>query len=387
MNVETSTTNLSLTSQSAAIANNGISTSISPSVSLRLRSLRLPLAVGVVFAHCAGLSVTTAQGNLYLSEGHFFGSFLRTFVSNGIAKSSVPVSLLIAGFLLAVGFDSRMNSYVSTLKTKLRTLLIPFLIWNTLVLGLYALAQSVNLFTQFMSGKQGLIAQYSWQDILYAVFGIGRVPIAYQFWFVRDLMILILVSPLLLTAVRRLPKTILALLTILWLTDLWPISAPSSRAVLFFTLGMYLGAINRTGVYLIVLDRYGRVLTAVYGALLFIFALNISNGPHSYLDELIVAIGVPVWLYASKLILTLPKLHSWLVRYSTASFFVFAAHEPLLTVLLKIVYSTLAPVNWVLGNLVYLAIPLLLSIFLVYLHKLLSKKFPTLTNVITGGRK
>ncbi len=371
-----------------ALAKSSGATAISKETSARLRSLRLPLAIGIVFAHSSGISVTLAQGKLNLVEADFFGLFFRALLSDGIARSSVPISLLMAGFLLAIGFDSRMSNYLQKLKTKLRTLLIPFLFWNIFVVGLYALAHGVQPLSEFMSGKNGLIAQYSLSDFFSAVLGIGRAPIAYQFWFIRDLMILCVLSPLLLHGLKRWPSILLTLLGALWLSDLWPIAVPSSRAILFFSVGLYLGATDKSGTRLFALDPYARPLAVLYCLLLVVNALSSAGGqPHRYLHEAMVAIGIPVWLYASKLALNVPSLHRWLITYSSASFFVFAAHEPLLTALIKVVFRAIAPVSSLLGTVLYLAIPLTLIGVLVYVHQLMSKRFPTMTHIITGGRR
>jgi hypothetical protein len=362
-------------------------TPISSEASLRMRLLRLPLAVGVVFVHCAGTAVHTAQGSLALGDVGFFGRLLRDICSQGIARSSVLISLLMAGYLLAMGLDGSLGNYADKLRSKLRTLLLPFLFWNLLVLGLYALAQALPATAAFMSGRHAPIADYSLGDLFSAVLGIGREPIAYPLWFIRDLMLLVVLAPLLLRALKVVPGPVLLLLFALWLTDLWPLYMPSSRATLFFCLGLHLGANCKTGAGLFSLDPYLAPMAAAYAALVLASAMPVSAPWQPYLHELTIALGVPVILCASKLVLKSPALQRHLLRWSVASFFVFAAHEPLLTVVLKLTYSALPPVNAAWATLLYFLLPGLLICFLVQLHRALALVLPNFTAWITGGRK
>jgi Acyltransferase family len=361
-------------------------TPITAEASLRMRLLRLPLAVGVVFVHCSGTLFNTAQGPVAMGDVGYLGRLLRDIVSEGMARSSVLVSLLMAGYLLAMGLNGSWRNYTDKLRSKLRTLLLPFLFWNLLVLGLYALAQTLPATAAYMSGRHALISGYSWADFFSAVLGIGRDPIAYQLWFIRDLMLLVVLSPLLLRAIKLGPASVLGLLFVLWLTGLWPLAVPSSRATVFFCVGLHLGSTCKTGAGIFKLDPWAPPMAALYAAMLLINALPASAPWQPYLHELTMALGVPVVLSASQLALKSPALQRRLLRWGAASFFVFAAHEPLLTVAIKLVYSAAAPVGAAAATVLYFLLPLLLIGFLLALHGALAKAFPRFTGWITGGR-
>ena len=70
-----------------------------------------------------------------------------------------------------------------------------------------------------------------------------------------------------------------------------------------------------------------------------------------------------------------------LLRYAPASFFIFAAHEPLLTVVKKLLPKA---VPSALG--VYLLAPVIVVAVLLVLHRLLARALPRVVGVLSGGR-
>lgn len=91
----------------------------------------------------------------------------------------------------------------------MRTVLVPYLFWNALVIGFFFLAQTC--FASLLSGENKLIADYSIKDWLeafwarpYPVEHPNYRPIAFQFWFIRDLMVVMVFSPAIYVLVKYL---------------------------------------------------------------------------------------------------------------------------------------------------------------------------------------
>jgi hypothetical protein len=91
-------------------------------------------------------------------------------------------------------------------------------------------------------------------------------------------------------------------------------------------------------------------------------------------------------LYATKLILRCEGLRTALIALGSASFFVYAAHEPLLRIvrLLAFKYVPLHGVYTMLA--LYLVIPILVMALLVFCHRLLVVLCPRPLSLVTGGR-
>jgi len=78
------------------------------------------------------------------------------------------------------------------------------------------------------------------------VLGITQLPIDYQFWYVRDLFLLVVISPLVWLAMKHARLVTLAVLAVLW-SELLPGAplAASARSLLFFSLGIALVQTSR----------------------------------------------------------------------------------------------------------------------------------------------
>lgn len=334
--------------------------------------MRFPLIVGVVFAHAY-----PGVGNNFISV------FIYNFICNGLARISVPLLFLISGYLFFINFDLSKQTYWSKLQDRIGTLFIPFLIWNFATLFIFALAQLIPLTTAFFSGLNASIASYSVFDYFNAIVGINRMPIAIQFWFIRDLMVLALLTPLIHFINSRIPKLFLTLLYICWMLDFWPIYIPSVEATLFFSIGTFLGGRHQN---LFALDKFGVLVIPIYILILVITSLFVHNTVTPYIHRIGIIMGIASTMFISKQALKWSSIKEKLLELSTMSFFVFAAHEPLQLIIRKLTYRLLMPESWVAEVLLYLLIPISVIIILVTSYRVLETYTPNLLRVITGKR-
>jgi surface polysaccharide O-acyltransferase-like enzyme len=352
-------------------------------LSRRLGILRFPLIVGIVFIHNYGTSVVLSGQEIRVRENSYLIYFIENLISMGVARTAVPLFFLISGYLFFYGLEWNSQNYASKLRSRASSLLVPFLFWNALTLAVMALAQQLPSLSPFFSGRNAVIAEYNWQDYVAALFGIGRAPISYQFWFIRDLMILVLATPLIHLLNQRIPALMFIVLFLGWFTGIGDTFAPSAEATLFFCAGCYLGT-NKTD--LRVMDQYGKKTSVIYLAVLVATTILIGTRYHEYLYRFGILMGVASVFYATKLVTKYPSLSDKLLTLSIASFFVYAAHEPCLTVMRKLAYKYIRPETASMTLLLYFTIPVILITLLLSAYFSLLRVFPKLTNVITGGR-
>lgn len=353
-------------------------------LSRRLGILRFPLIVGIVFIHNFGNSVTMANGTVDAAQSNALVNFIENLISNGVARTAVPLFFLMSGYLFFYGTDWNTEAYFKKLRSRAKSLLVPFLLWNMLMLVMIAVAQSLPSTSGFFSGRVITpIAEYDWIDYPASLLGIGHPPISYQFWFIRDLMLLVLATPLIHQINQRFPAPALALLACLWLLGIGLNFIPSTEAILFFFLGSYVGAKQGN---LMALDRFGPKAVLLYSILLVINAIYSDTSYHYYLHRIAIAVGVLSMLYLTKLAVQHERLTDRLLLLGTASFFVYAAHEPVLTVLRKLAYKGLHPEGASITLVLYLGIPLLLISVLLGVYLILQRMLPKFTSVIVGGR-
>lgn len=165
---------------------------LSKSISL----LRFPLAALIVLKHyyTPDISAEAIGGVDEYQWYHYIGEFTK-----GVFPAiAVPLFFFISGYLyfnkLDLHGDSSYDFGVWKRKTRgrLKSLLIPYLSWNLLVLLLYFIAQQLTGDSTIMA-KDGykLIADYNLLDYGKAFFAIDStgMPIDGPLWFIRDLFI------------------------------------------------------------------------------------------------------------------------------------------------------------------------------------------------------
>ena len=118
----------------------------------------------------------------------------------------MPLFFLMSGYLFFATFHWSERTYMrKVMGRRLRSLLIPFLFWNILVLAFMAIVQAIPSIQPYFTGTGKKIYEFGAYDYLSALFGLQGYPIAYHFWFIRDLMLLVLLAPVIAVIVRFVP--------------------------------------------------------------------------------------------------------------------------------------------------------------------------------------
>jgi len=351
--------------------------------SLRLKLLRFPPIIGVIYIHAYGSVIHYSTGSLGTSELNSVTNFIRILISEGIARTAVPLFFLMAGYLFFATFHWSERTYRKKIGSRLRSLFIPFIFWNILVLAFTVLVQAIPSIQPYFTGTGKKVVEFGAYDYLNALFGIQGYPIAYHFWFIRDLMLLVLLAPVIAVIVRFIPVLFFVVVYLCWVTESWPIYAPGAVGVLFFSAGALCGI---KGQSLFAFDRFGTAICLIYLPLLLADVIWYEAWFNVYLHRTGLIAGVLVALYATKLIARSEGLCKALIALGGTSFFVYAAHEPLLgiTRLLAFKYVPLDGAYTMMA--LYLGIPVLIMTLLVLCHRGLTVLCPRLLSLVTGGR-
>lgn len=93
--------------------------------------LRFPMAVLVILLH----SDVICQSKNTLIYNNGIGEFMITLCSNGVCQLAVPCFALISGYLFFGGLkDFSWPIWTEKIRRRVHTLLIPYVLWNTLAL-------------------------------------------------------------------------------------------------------------------------------------------------------------------------------------------------------------------------------------------------------------
>ena len=96
--------------------------------------LRFPLTVGVAFIHfdlSQGLDIKGLTYGLNNPDWYFF---IINLISGTLATTGVPLFLVISGYLFFYRKDFSGDVYKQKLKSRAKTLLVPFILWNVIAI-------------------------------------------------------------------------------------------------------------------------------------------------------------------------------------------------------------------------------------------------------------
>ncbi len=363
--------------------------------SMRITALRFLLIVLVVFIHNNLTAENILKGALengsplFAYENNVFGRWVQIFISGGIAKCAVPLFFMFASYLQFMKNDS----YGVLLKKKSKSLLIPYFLWPVLNIALYVgvkiLVQAV--FPDMIEQKNKFVmAEWGLKGWFHAFFGWenmaeGRTFGGYvgQLWFVRDLFIMILLSPLLRITVRKFPVCVLAAVSFFYFSDTRPFFV-AAQALFFYTLGLYWAEYD--------FDLFGFADKIKWRALLPLYlALWFSTwkfyGECSCAYWFMVGVSCLVLLKFSAVIAANEKLFEAAKYLSGFSFWLFAIHMPFLLICMQTVWRKILPMtNTFFCMAEYFGVSVLVVAFGTGAGILLKKICPPLFALLNGGR-
>lgn len=340
-----------------------------------INALKCLLAIGVVLLH-ARFFVDANEVDL----GWGFNTLMQ--LDYTVLQLCVPIFFCISGYLFFNNAPENpsFNFYKKKWKARVNTLLIPYLIGNIVVLILFFISD--YYLTSLLSGNRKLIYDYKWWELLLSFwkqYG-NDGPINEVLWFIRDLMVMVMLTPAFYYLLKRMKWVLLLGLAVWYLLD-HTTSVPGLRPVafFFFSLGSYV-AINKKDLVLS-LSNYGILFSFAYLALL-PFAWFSEN---LFWIKLTVIVGLPMSFYLTDLFI---KKHSIEIPvvWVTATFFLYIFHDQLLITIRKFCVFMMHPQSlW--SNLfifffsIFVTATILLCVFF-----MIRKYLPRLASVIVGGR-
>ena len=339
--------------------------------------LRFPMIFFILYLH------VVLRGWI---DGHmvpgsvFFGyESVRFFFVESVSRIFVPCFFFISGFLFFYYSDFSGRVYIEKMKRRFRSLLVPYLFWNFFVIALYFLGQS--LISSMVSEETKLVADFAWKDWLMCFWNISDgAPINLPLWFLRDLIGLSILSPLIYWVVRHSRIFAVVFIGVLWF--LWGTPTHYLVGLFFFTGGAWLGICKINPIERLL--PYRRIFLLLYLCVMPVGVLMLLND-----------VSAGIYLQKIGILLGLCTVFSWSARWlqnrrfempvlEKSSFFVYAYHGLPLLFLSKLVAFYLHPdASWKLIAL-FLVLPVVVSVIGVIAYVLINRYFPRFSYWISG---
>lgn len=347
--------------------------------------LRFPMIVGIVLIH-SGIELSYK-----FTEYPIYDFLVNRLIIGSITRVCVPLFFMISGYLFFYHIRSwNMKTYIYKLKRRTKSLLTPYFLWNSLAICLFAIMAMV--FHNSQSGATPPVQLWDYKVVasLYWAKQPDNIPIVPQFWFIRNLMVIVLITPLIHWLINKLGILFIAILGLLWGVHICEYSIPGTMGLFFFSLGAYF-SIRNDSFY--ICFKKNTVLGLVYPILLVadlvskdftVFNIYIHN--LGILSGIVFVINI-----VGGIISKFPNIKPQKMLLSS-TFFVFAAHEPYMGKFKTLCYHLLPQIspNHAIADIqfviYYFVIAILWIVILVSLYGLLQRCFPNITNVFCGGR-
>ncbi len=304
--------------------------------SRRITSLRYILSVLVVFIHnnftAEKLADSLAEGNrIPIFAQSAAGEWIQSVISAGLSGCAVPLFFMFSAYL----FFKKDAPYKLMLKKKTKGLLLPYFVWIALNIALVTFGKlfAARLNPSLLVNPEKIPA-LSWSVLdwikAFAGFGFDKLnhPYVGQFWFVRDLLILFLVSPVLRIIYRKFPKTSLIFCVFIYISGVTPQGFYTDRAApLFFTLGYFWAERDFSPFAFADSLRW----TEIFAMFVFsVLGCNLFFKGNSVCYAMMVLFSALIFLKVSGSISRNQKAFDIAEKLSPFSFFLFAIHMPFL---------------------------------------------------------
>lgn len=358
-------------------------------LSQKLRFWSLVAMLLLVYVHAYNLHSRYLQPFTPVDEPLSTGTFLQYFLANGLLRFRIPILFAISGYLFA--HHDAGTPHRERVKRRLRTLLVPYLLWSLIGLG-FTWALEQHPYTRQLV-QQAALSIFGPENPFVSGYTPGQlllrwllVPVPFQLWFLRSLLVYNLAYPWLRWALDRAAGIYFTVATLLWLTD-FNTGFFEGTGLLFFGLGVWL---RRRDKEVLLQPRWFRLLPF---ALLWLALVGLKTWlafyyehppfiPMILLHRSAELLGVLVMWFGTNGLVRAAMRRRWFVWLTGFSFVIYALHVPLVN------YATEAVLQrWPQHQLLtFLLLPLAVVVLAVLLGAALRRIAPAVYGVLTGGR-
>lgn len=285
---------------------------------------------------------------------------------------NIPCFMMLSAYLFYRGFS--WVKLTEKWKRRIKTLLIPYLLWNTLYYLGFLLAGQLPILNSII-GKGEIV--FNLQNALNAIIKFAYNPV---FWFMYQLILLVILAPVLYLVLKRWWSGLL-FLCLLWIGMFQGTALPELNldALIYYSTAAFFALHGRKSMehsWTFKRFLFGAVIVS-FGIVLRFGYLEVAGIPGLVYYRLSVPIGL--WLMVNE---------QWLGRvrpWMTCTFFIFAVHFIPVRFINKAA-ALMLPGNAAVACLLFLAMPVLTIIICYQPVRLMRKYTPRLWGLMNGNR-
>ena len=335
--------------------------------------LRFPLIFLIILLHCYSVQRLEGSHEIYFKVLYPFSLWL--------GETGVPGFFFISGFL----FYLSKKTYSQKLQNRIHTLLIPYLLWNLMLLILYLAAWAIG-YPLDINGRS--LTDYTLTDYLRLFWDRGSydngnfVPLLCPLWYIRNLLIMSILSPILYYIIRYTREAFLLAATAWWLITYHNAFIP--QTILFFSLGAYFAIFDVNPLQMVYRKKKCFLFLFTVFAIFDIISHTAFYTPiNLQIHRLSLILNIP----------TLLILADWCVQHGyndklfpNSAFIVFCVHYPIVVVLRKICIAQFADVPDITHILLYFMCVTISTLLSIGIYLFMDKHLPNIKRLLSGNR-
>jgi surface polysaccharide O-acyltransferase-like enzyme len=358
---------------------------VSRHLSAKLRVVTLLAVIAVVGVHAYNMSsrFISAENAAGMTSAPGVVGFIEYLIAQTLCRWPAATLFAISGFLFFRNLAPHWPDYARKFRRRLRTIVVPFLLWSALGLALYMLLQALPGSELYFS--KDFLGQLSVGRLLEKLLW---TPVPYPLWFLQTLILCIAVSPLLYWPVRWLRWLAVAPFAALWLLGAPTTNWSDWKGLAFFTLGAVLALELRRGSRVAPPAWVGRLLLPLWLACCVLFTALLRDEGASWahtLHKALMCLAVAAMWLGYETYLEPFKDRRVVVALIPFSFVIFVAQEPLLTILKRVGLHALGLSGAVMLAVFFIA-PLITLVIVVGAAALARRFVPRPYGWLTGSR-
>lgn len=370
--------------------------------------LRFPLTVGVVYIHFnLAKNGFTLHGVKYGLDNPEWYCYIINFFSDVLPRIGVPLFFFISGFLFFYRKDFNGTIYRQKLHTRAKTLLLPFFLWNIIAIlikashklpflsSIFPNAPGIvitpeRIFNTFFANfkNEGIFVTPIVEDAMTEI-NKSPIPIDVPMWYVRDLIIMVILAPVIYWLIKNGGKWFVICLGLIWYF-IKPILFPDGdyptlfiTAAFFFSAGAYF-SINKKN--FVDTMRRANYFPLLYLLLATIDTFTKMNDYNIYIHEAGIIVGIISAVIVTSYLIERGKVKVNMTL-ANCSFFVFALHILIMDDIGKVVFTVFhLPDNTYSMLFMYFTVPTITILLCIFIYISLKRFLPNICNLLTGGR-
>ncbi len=331
--------------------------------------MKFILLLGVVLIHSSisqyVMEIPHSQSAMDLTDN----------LSYTMTAGCVPLFFVISGYLFFNNLHVfTLNIYLNKLKKRTRTLLIPYLLWCTFCLILLIIKYHILGYNGLgIISNEGI----DWSAAIESYWSVpnNAYPVAFAFWFIRNLMIFCILSPI----AMLIGKNIIIMIVFLAITVFANINLYGFN---WYIIGCSL-ALNQ--VSLLPLSKLKVMISCIIFLLSTYFLQKYNTLVYNILMYGIVLSSLNIVVFVSSKLIKYYNRRAFHF-FVNASFFIYAFHQCYISLLARILISIIGVSSFFRYTICYISEFILMILIALITYRILEYVCPKFLNIACGFR-